>query len=62
MPTVHTRVLWGLLWGVTGMVMAVPMTAVLRIYLENIDHPTPRYVAQMLAGPPDEHHHATPLL
>lgn len=43
---------WGAVWGMTGMVMAVPMTAVLRIYLEGVDHPLPRYFAQLLAGKP----------
>ena len=75
--------LFGSVWGVTGMVMvsaralpplsvarnttddrpthwhsrraarrtqAVPLTAVLRIYLEAVDHPLPRYMAQVLAG------------
>ena len=42
--------LFGSVWGVTGMVMAVPMTAVLRINLEAIDHPLPRAVADALAG------------
>ena len=42
--------LFGSVWGVTGMVMAVPLTAVLRIYLEAVDHPLPRYIAQVLAG------------
>ena len=41
---------WGAVWGMTGMIMAVPMTAVIRIYLEGIDHPLPRYFAHMLAG------------
>ena len=49
--------LFGSVWGVTGMVMAVPMTAVLRIHLEAIDHPLPRYAAEVLAG--KSHHHAT---
>ena len=31
--------LWGAVWGVTGMLLAVPITAVLRIYLLHIDHP-----------------------
>ena len=42
--------LFGSVWGVTGMVMAVPLTAVLRIYLSAIDHPLPRYCAHVLAG------------
>jgi AI-2 transport protein TqsA len=36
-------------------VMAVPMTAVMRIYLSAIDHPLPRFLARVLAG----HSHAT---
>ena len=46
--------LWGSVWGVTGMVLAVPMTAVARIYLASIDHPLPRYLASVLAGTVDE--------
>ena len=34
--------LWGTLWGVPGLVLAVPLTAVLRIHLASIDHPLPR--------------------
>ena len=47
--------LWGSVWGVTGMVLAVPMTAVLRIYLESVDHPLSRYIASVLAGTSEEH-------
>ena len=42
--------LWGSVWGVTGMVLAVPMTAVLRIHLAYVDHPLPRYLAARLVG------------
>ena len=31
--------IWGMLWGLTGMVLAVPMTAILKIHLASIDHP-----------------------
>lgn len=41
---------WGSIWGVTGMVLAVPMTAVGRLYMEGLDHPLPNYVAALLAG------------
>lgn len=41
---------WGSIWGVTGMVLAVPLTAVARIYLTGIDHPVPRYFAAVLSG------------
>ena len=42
--------LWGAVWGVTGMVLAVPITAVLRIRLSHIKHPLPQYVANLLVG------------
>jgi AI-2 transport protein TqsA len=41
---------WGALWGVTGVVIAVPLTAVARIHLSHIDHPLPRYFASVLVG------------
>jgi len=44
--------LWGSVWGITGMVLAVPITAVIRIYLENIEHPLTRYLALALGGKP----------
>ena len=37
-------------WGLTGMILAVPMTAVLRIHLSHIEHPLTRYVASALDG------------
>jgi len=44
---------WAALWGVTGMVLAVPITAVLRIRLAHIDSPTTQYLADLLAGGPE---------
>jgi hypothetical protein len=44
--------LWGSVWGITGMVLAVPITAVIRIYLENVEHPLTRYLALSLGGKP----------
>lgn len=41
-------IFWGLLWGPVGMLLAAPMTAVLRIVLGRID--TTRTVAELLAG------------
>ena len=32
------------------MVLAVPMTAVARIYLQDLEHPLPRYFAAVLEG------------
>ena len=49
--------LWGTVWNVTGMVLAVPITAVLRIRLSHIQHPLPQFLAAVLVGesPPEEH-------
>jgi AI-2 transport protein TqsA len=41
-------VFWGLLWGVVGMLMAAPITAVLRIVLARFQ--TTRAVAELMAG------------
>lgn len=42
--------LWGTAWGLVGAILAVPLTAVLRIYLAGIAHPLPRFVAALLTG------------
>lgn len=41
-------VLWGMLWGIVGMFLAVPMTAVLKILLERMEHT--RGFAELLGG------------
>ena len=41
---------WGMLWGIIGMVLAVPMTAVLKIHLASVDHPAAAFIVRMLAG------------
>ena len=41
---------WGSLWGITGMVLAVPLTAIIRIRCAATPHPMPQYVAALLAG------------
>ena len=41
---------WGTLWGVPGLVLAVPLTAVLKVHLATIDHPLPRLVLRLLDG------------
>lgn len=41
-------VFWGLLWGIVGMLLAAPITAVLRIVLARID--ATKTVAELLAG------------
>lgn len=42
--------LWSYLWGVPGLVLAVPITAVLKIYLNAIDHPFAEALANALDG------------
>jgi AI-2 transport protein TqsA len=39
---------WGLLWGIVGMFLAVPMVAMLRIVLAEFD--TTRPLAELLSG------------
>lgn len=41
-------IFWGLLWGIVGMLLAAPITAVIRIVLARIE--TTRPVAELLAG------------
>ena len=41
---------WGMLWGLTGMVLAVPITAVLKIHLSQLDHPVAAYLVRVLEG------------
>ena len=41
-------ILWGLLWGMIGVVMAVPVTAVLRIWFEKLSYTRP--IAKLMAG------------
>ncbi len=42
--------IYGSVWGITGMVLAIPLTAVLRIYLEHMHHPVPKMLARLLSG------------
>lgn len=46
---------FGTLWGIVGMIMAVPLTAIVRIVLSNIEHPLPRYIADILGGTKRRH-------
>ena len=43
-----TLIVWGMLWGVVGMLLATPMTAILKILFERLEPMAP--VAQILAG------------
>ena len=41
-------IFWGMLWGVVGMLLATPITAVLKIFLERFEGTRP--LANLLAG------------
>src|SRR5690606_25430957 len=41
-------IVWGWLWGIVGVLLAVPMTAAIRIVLEKLGYTQP--VADLLAG------------
>ena len=43
--------IYGSVWGIVGMVMAIPLTAVMRIYLASVEHP-PRARAAPAPNPP----------
>lgn len=43
-------VLWGSLWGVVGMILSVPIMAVLKICLQSLNHPLPRFLASAFEG------------
>lgn len=40
--------LWGMIWGIVGMLLAVPITAAIKIVLEKIDRTRP--IAELMAG------------
>ena len=41
-------IVWGMLWGIVGMLLAVPLTAVMQIVFGRIEHTAP--LAELLAG------------
>ena len=43
-----TLMLWGMMWGIIGMILATPVTAAIKILLERFDRTRP--VAEVLAG------------
>ncbi|MHC5114529.1 MAG: AI-2E family transporter [Planctomycetota bacterium] len=53
-------IIWGMIWGVIGMILAAPITAVLKIMFERIEITRP--VADLMAGhlPGSEHHEPEP--
>lgn len=45
------------LWGVVGMILSVPITACIKICLQSLDHPIPRFLAGVFEGRIDNHVH-----
>ena len=41
-------IVWGMIWGIVGMFLAIPLTAVMQIFLERFEHTAP--IAELLAG------------
>lgn len=48
---------WSSVWGVAGAVLSVPLTSVIRLCLEEIDHPYSRMACSLLNGPGRVHKH-----
>lgn len=41
-------IVWGMIWGIVGMFLAIPLTAVMQILFERFEHTAP--IAELLAG------------
>jgi len=41
-------IVWGMMWGIVGMFLAIPLTAVMQIFFERFEHTAP--IAELLAG------------
>lgn len=41
---------WGQIWGIMGAILSVPLTVTIITYLKSIDHPMPRFMADILVG------------
>ena len=41
---------WSVVWGVAGAILAVPLVAVMRIVIQEINHPFAQVTARLLAG------------
>jgi predicted PurR-regulated permease PerM len=52
---------WSILWGVTGMILSVPLIAIARIACQHLEHPYARYVCRTKSlGPHCIPHQVTP--
>ncbi|CAN0557898.1 unnamed protein product, partial [Ectocarpus sp. 8 AP-2014] len=41
---------WGSLWGIPGMILAVPMVVITRIVCDHLDHPYAKTLMRLLEG------------
>jgi AI-2 transport protein TqsA len=41
-------IVWGMIWGIVGMFLAIPLTSVMQIFFERFEHTAP--IAELLAG------------
>jgi AI-2 transport protein TqsA len=41
-------IVWGMIWGIVGMFLAIPLTAVMQIFFERFEHTAP--IAELFAG------------
>eukprot|EP01102_Stenamoeba_stenopodia_P016146 TRINITY_DN5606_c0_g1_i1.p1 TRINITY_DN5606_c0_g1~~TRINITY_DN5606_c0_g1_i1.p1 ORF type:complete len:449 (-),score=121.75 TRINITY_DN5606_c0_g1_i1:830-2176(-) len=41
---------WGQIWGILGAILSVPLTTTIITYLKSIDHPMPRFLANVVVG------------
>jgi len=42
--------LFGYVWGIAGMILAVPMVVIIKLVFKQMAHPIPRYIAGMIYG------------
>jgi AI-2 transport protein TqsA len=49
----NALVFFGTVWGIAGMVLAVPFLVIVKLVLEQVNHPSAQYVFRMLEGFPD---------
>ncbi|KAK8810704.1 hypothetical protein WA158_007279 [Blastocystis sp. Blastoise] len=41
---------WYMLWGITGAILSVPITAIIRIFLTEMDYPAAQWIVRLLEG------------
>jgi predicted PurR-regulated permease PerM len=42
---------WGYIWGIAGMFLAVPLTAILKIVISNFDSKNMQFIADLMGKP-----------